>query len=638
MDPIVKFVRANSAELRAGKGTIKEIFDIVFRNEANVMAETSEGFRIAEHTYGAVKKRVERAAAGIAALGKRGEFIGLYGENSVEWLVGFWAILMSGNKPYLVNLMQPAAFTNDIIRTLGASLVIYIGKKPELCAELIPFESLEREAAPFSVPFGDEIAITTSGTTLKEKICVYTGRELTEQIINCDSIIDANPDIKTFYHGRLKMLMFLPLYHIFGLEAAYLWFAFGNVTFVFLPSMTPEAIMHTIRRHEVTHIFAVPLFWHTVERSVNREVKAKGEKTWNKFQKGLALSEKLQRFSPVLGKRLAARLLSDVRKEVFGDSVIFCISGGSYIRPSALRLMNCLGYSLYNGYGMSELGITSVELSRRIKDRLKGSIGKPFDSVEYRLGEDGRLFVRGRSVCKKVIVDGKIQPVSEWFDTGDVMRKDGDGRYYIEGRRSDVVVSDNGENLNPDFAERSLNIPNAVNFTVTGDEKNERLILIVQLPRTLLDVQRDRLRKDVEDACAKLPPAYRISKVYYTYDPLMEDGGVKVSRAYVRRNVAEGKIKLFDSLDEAKREVGAVDSEITAIIRKLFAELLDRPEEEIPLDAHFMNDLGGSSLDYFTLIGEIDKRFDIKLTFGADDIAYSVADFSRVVEEYLKKL
>lgn len=641
MDPIVKFVRANSEELSRGKRTIREIFDVIFRNEANIMAETPGMTGIESVTYGKAKQRIVRAAGNISRrLKKKDEFIGLMGENSVEWLVGFWAILMSGNKPYLINLMQPAGFTGDILRTLGADAVIYTGREPKLDVQLVSVGELEREESDPVPPeaFGNEIALSTSGTTLREKICIYTGNEITEQIINCDSIIDANPDIKTFYHGRLKMLMFLPLYHIFGLEAAYLWFAFGNVTFVFLPSYTPEAIMHTIRRCEVTHIFAVPLFWHTVEKSVLREVKSKGEKTYRKFIKGLDLSEKLQTAFPKLGKKLASRLLREVRNEVFGDSVIFCITGGSYIRGSALRLLNCLGYSLYNGYGMSELGITSVELSKKIKDRLKGSIGKPFESIEYKLAEDGRLLVKGSSVCKRVIVDGAETEADEWFDTGDVMHRDADGRYYIDGRMSDVVVSDNGENLNPDVAERELYIPGASAYTVLGDEKNEKLILIVSMPRTLIDVQREKLAADVEASVAALPPSYRISRIYYTCDPLMEEGGIKISREAVKRKLASGGLTLFDSVKDAGSSVGSIDSEIKAILRRLFAEILDIKEEDVRPDAHFMNELGGSSLDYFTLIGEIDKRFDVKLSFGEEDFAYTLDDFAAMLEKLLKKL
>ncbi len=641
MDPVTRFVRMNSAELASGNKTFEDVYRIVFRNEGNIMAETSEGLRIVSHTYGQCAGRIDACSAGLRAEFGSGRFIGLYGENSVEWIILFWSILKSGNKPYLINLMQPAEFTAEMLASLGVSAVLYTDKKPELgfksasCSELE--KAGESVAAPLtSVPFGNEVALSTSGTTLQKKVCIYTGREISDQILNCDRIIRMNPDIKEFYHGRLKMLMFLPLYHIFGLEASYLWFAFGNVTFVFLPNMTPDAILHTVRRHEVTHIFGVPLLWHTVEKGVLRELKGRDENTRKRFWKGVELSIKLQSIFPKLGKKLAARMFAEVRSAVFGDSVLFCISGGSYIRSSALKLINAIGYPLYNGYGMSEIGITSVELSRRASKRLLGSIGRPFDSIEYRLGSGGELYVKGSSVCKRVIVNGNETDTSEWFDTGDIMHTGKDGRYYIDGRRSDVVFGENGENLNPDYAEKAFSLTDAANFTVMGDENGEKLCLYVQIPRTLLEVRKQRLKSEIDACCQKLPAAYRISRVMYTYDPLMSEDSIKVSRAYVRRKLDNGEIKLFDSIESASKSVSSVESEIRGILRGIFARVLLKSEEEILPEAHFMNDLGGSSLDYFTLISEVDKRFDIRLDFEEDGFAYSLDDMAKRVEEMLR--
>lgn len=638
MDPIVRFVKQNSAELESGGKTFKDVYRIVFRNEENVMAETSSGLSIVKYTYGEVKERIERIAPAISSRSSD-SYIGLWANNCVEWMILFWAILKSGNKPLLMNLMLPEETTAGIMRTLGVKLVFYVGKAPDIDAQLVSFDELEADsAAETHAPFGNEIALTTSGTTLKQKICIYTGREICEQILNCDRIIEKNPDIKEFYHGRLKMLMFLPLYHIFGLEASYLWFAFGNITFVFLQSMAPDVLLYTIRRHEVTHIFGVPLLWHTIEKTLKRQLASYDDKTVKKLEKGLELSLRIQAISPKLGRKIASRMLKEVRSQLFGDSVLFCISGGSYIRRSALRLINALGYPLYNGYGMSEIGITSVELSRNVRQRLKGSIGKPFESVEYRLDENGILSVRGSSICKRVIIDGEERPPAEWFETGDIMHVEKDGRYYIDGRRSDLVFGDDGENLNPDVAEMGFSLPNAESFTVMGDENNEKLILIVQIPRTLMLVQKERLAEEIRVCNERLPAAYRVRKVYYTYDPLTSGESIKVSRAYVRKGLSSGAIKLFDSIESASHDAGDASEEIFLAVRKIFASVLDRPESEIDPDAHFMNDLGGSSLDYFTLISEIDKRFGITMKFEEGDFRYTLNDFADKAEEILKKL
>jgi acyl-CoA synthetase (AMP-forming)/AMP-acid ligase II len=77
----------------------------------------------------------------------------------------------------------------------------------------------------------------------------------------------------SMYNGSIKQLAFLPFYHIFGLFAVYYWFAFFGRTFVFLKDYSPDTIARTCRRHEVTHIFAVPLLWHTVEEKIQKGVR-----------------------------------------------------------------------------------------------------------------------------------------------------------------------------------------------------------------------------------------------------------------------------------------------------------------------------------------------------------------------------
>jgi long-subunit acyl-CoA synthetase (AMP-forming) len=81
----------------------------------------------------------------------------------------------------------------------------------------------------------------------------------------------------------------------------------------------------------------------------------------------------------------------------------------------------------------------------------------PFDSVEYRIDENGILHVRGSSLCTRKLVNGKEQTFEGWFNTGDRMIEK-DGHYYILGRQSDTVIGENGENINPDSIEKLFNI------------------------------------------------------------------------------------------------------------------------------------------------------------------------------------
>ncbi len=639
MDELDIFIRENCERLRNSKRTLQDIYEIVFSVPEAVMAETgSISSKSGYMTYGEAEKRINKLASAIYRLNKgQSSFIALRAENSPEWIILFWAILKSGNKPYLVNLRQPEEFTDSIIETLQCRYIIYIGAKPKLKGELLDFAELEAEPSGDEKPesFGNELAITTSGTTLKHKICIYSGNEITNMMLNTESIVNTNREIKSDYKGKVKQFVFLPLYHIFGLEATYLWFSFGHVAFVFPKNLSPDTLIRTIRDHEVTHIFAVPLFWHTVEKSLLKELSNYDEKTRKKFEKGVELSIKLQHIAPKLGRAIAKKMFREIRMNLFGESVKFCISGGSYIKASTLKIINALGYPLYNGYGMSEIGITSVELSLDIKDRMLGSIGKPFNSVEYRIDKDSRLQVRGESVCRKVIVDGELLENDGWFDTGDIMHGTSDGRYYIDGRASDVVFSDNGENLNPDLPEKLLNLSGVKQYTVTGDENNENLMLVVQVPRGMLEIQKKLLEDEIHEKNSRLPQSYQIKKIRYTFDPIMNEKDIKVSRAYLRKMINEGKIVLFESLYDESIENEGEETEIRKALRTIFAQVLGRDESEITANGHFINDLGGTSLDYFTLISEIDRKFDITIDYENGEFGYCLNDFETLVNEKL---
>lgn len=642
---IVKRFALNECRLLAESNrTFEDIYKIVFRNPQMVMAETSRGGEILTCTYDDASEKIDRLARGISkATGETGRFVGISVKNCIEWIIIFWAILKSGNKPFLVNLMQPVNASNSVLTTLSADYVIYLdgnvtdyGKKPLLYSELLKLG--ESNIGDGAVPsFANEIAITTSGTSLNEKICIYSGAEITEQILNSKEAIGRDSDIARSCNGKIKIFAVLPLFHIFGLEATYLWLAFFRAVLVFPENMNPDTLLSTVRKHGITHIFAVPLLWHTIEKTVMRELSKQDQKTQNEFEKGVKLSLAVQNIAPHLGKKLASKLFKDIRARLFGDSVRFCISGGSYIKESALKLMNALGYSLINGYGMSEIGIAAANMERKPKDRMLTSIGKNFSSLQFDIRDGGKLFVKGDSVCKKIIINGTPAEQSEWFDTGDIAECDGQGRYYIKGRASDVIIGDNGENLNPDLAEREFELTDACAFCVMGDETNENLMLVVQLPEGLSAEDFEALSKKISECEKKLPLSYRIKKIRYTKAPLSEAGDIKISRSKLKRDIANGSVQLFESFKELDSSIYDNDSELKKELRGIFASILNVSESEITNTGHFMNDLGGSSLDYFSLISAIDERFDITLSFEGDEAAYSLNEFEKTVEGLIKK-
>ncbi len=316
---------------------------------------------------------------------------------------------------------------------------------------------------------------------------------------------------------------------------------------VFLKDYSSDTILKTCKKHQVTHIFAVPLLWHSIEDTVLKKLKEKDENKRKKFYKGLSLCTHLQNIFPHAGMLLSQKIMHEVTDELFGDSVRFCINGGSYIRRSALEMMNGIGYSLHNGYGMSEIGISSVELRPRPKHKNLNSIGEPFSSVEYKIDSQGVLYVKGTSVCSKLMINGAEQDLTEWFNTGDIVECK-DGYYYINGRMGDVIIGDNGENINPDVIEQSFHLPQAENISVLGILYNgkEVLTLIVQISKYMSEAKQNLLYSKIEEINSSLSITSRIQKIYFTNDMIMSANAIKVSRKWLLKAIETGAVKLSD--------------------------------------------------------------------------------------------
>lgn len=609
-----ELVAENCRRLEESDRTLRSVYEVMFRPENAVLAEYDDGFRIQKTTYGQAKARIEEASAALyARVGATHGYVGLEMENSVDWIVAFWAILRSGNKPWLVNTRHPKVLSERIRRDLGVSVVV-CDRPGALDADYLPVSELTG-GAPFTSEFENEFALATSATSLNEIVCFYTGRQVTAQLLNTRGVLRDSRRVAFHYRGALKQLAFLPFYHIFGLFAVYFWFTYFGRTLVFLRDYSPDTILSTCRRQEVTHIFAVPLLWHTVEKQLLKELDRRGERAKRRFWRGVRLGAAVQQIAPYWGARLARRLMKEVTDSLFGPSVQFCISGGSFLRPSALALFNGMGYPLHNGYGMSEVGITSVELGARPGERNRNAVGRPLDNVEYRLTGEGVLLVKGDAVCEEILVNGERRRTEEWFNTGDRARREPDGRYTLLGRVSDLVITDNGENVDPDRIEEALTLPEAVNFCVLGlgEGAGETLTLIVQTSPYLSGERLRALSERVSAANAALPSAMQLRRVLLTADAIAPPTAIKVGRAWLKRAIDEGAVRLTplaEAVAAAPAE-GTLPPALADKVRGIVADELGLAPEAVGDDADWVTALGMTSLQYYSVAAALCEQFGL---------------------------
>ena len=606
------------------------LFQLMFDEQDNVMIETTDGYRIHKVTYGAFKTRilatVPRVVAALSGV-PAGEMVGLYMANSPEWLVAFWSILAAGYCPLLMNTRLPNETLTQVLQTYHVQAVISDGTLFATQTILWPELPDVQEAA--ARPFGQEVLFMSSGTTGHVKLCAYTGENCYYQIKDRARLITACPGIKRHYEGELKQLVLLPLCHVFGFIAMYLWFSFFSRTFVFPKDLDPMTIQRTVKKHKVTHVFAVPMVWEAVYRAARTKIQSRGEKTYQKFVKA---SNIVNRLPAGMGRFAARKLLGEVREGIFGDSIQFLISGGSHIDPETLRFFNGIGYHLVNGYGMTEIGITSVETSDKKKEINLGSVGAPFTYTEYTINEAGHLLVRGKARAARILCDGEamLTDAQAWFDTQD-MAQSIDGRYYLSGRADDLIVCEDGENLNPILAERAIATPGIEQVCVFR-QTDGRVAVVASVPGCFATQKLLALSETLSQKIARAKLERVIHTIYFTGDALLAPGEFKLARKRVAERIQNGTLRVF-APGELKEQGEALFTGLEQDLAALFAEVLGKDVSEIGRDSHFFRDLGGTSIDFYALMGLIQERL------GAHIEVTDAAELATVAQiyEYLTK-
>lgn len=98
--------------------------------------------------------------------------------------------------------------------------------------------------------------------------------------------------------------------------------------------------------------------------------------------------------------------------------------------------------AFYNVYGLTEHSPRVSALLPEDFIRKAGSVGKPIGQVSVEI-KDGELVVKSPCVMKGYLNRGKEtgEKIKDgWLYTGDMAHTDGEGYYYIDGRKDDMII------------------------------------------------------------------------------------------------------------------------------------------------------------------------------------------------------
>ncbi len=633
--------------IKNGTHTMESLYNTWIAHGDSPSAQYDYNGEIRYITFTEYDRRIRHAAAAlqkVLGVPEHQQFIGLKLDNSKDYATIFWGIIMAGYQPVLIDFRSDAKQTEHIVKQTAAIAVITdeVLSLPAGVHLLAPKPFLQDCDSEVRGGFGNRIAMCTSGTTASSKIYVYDGQSLSDALIGLLSFIRTSPTMATDKPHRV--LAFLPFHHIFGFMTMLLGYSTIGKTLVFPHDRSSKSIQDACRLHHVTHLFNVPLFWNALSQKVVRAARQKGgERRLNKLIDG---SLKRQIVAPRIALKYYANLTYAIRKNLLGTHLTCCISGGGRILPETLRLLNGLGYPLVNGFGMTEVGVTSVQSFNVIDDQLSGCVGRPVPGVRYKIKPQeggkatvGELLIKSSGMHIGRMVDGALLPPElddeGYFATGDIARFEG-GKLWIEGRIKDVIINESGENVYPDELEDAFTDVEEVQqlcaFGMPTEGPYEDITLVVYAENIIND--RDLLTSAIAALAhtnSQLPVYKRIRRCYFALAPLPLTGTMKVKRTRVKEDLAAGRFDTIE-VDLAKRRVCGgmpVESpmveksdEYLALLRKIkefFADELCLNVDEITDRAHFIYDLGGDSLASLGVFTKIEEHFGMLVT----DVEYA---------------
>lgn len=157
----------------------------------------------------------------------------------------------------------------------------------------------------------------------------------------------------------------------------------------------------------------------------------------------------------IMSRQQSGKSLFQIKEEVLGKRLHKVVSGGGYLAPELAANYSRLGISIAQGYGMSECSpkISSPDWNRPDK---VASVGKLVEGCQVRI-VDEEIQVKSPSVMMGYYKepDKTAEAITEdgWLCTGDIGYLDEEGFLYLTGRKKNLIILSNGENVAPEQLE-----------------------------------------------------------------------------------------------------------------------------------------------------------------------------------------
>jgi len=460
---------------------------------------------------------MESVARGLIHLGHQpGEMVGLCARNMPEWTQADLGILAARGVTvplYPTSTLEQARF---IIQDAGVR-ILFAGEQNEVelgfellasgdidrlialdpAADLqgepraLSFEALqalgddanEAERQARASQFCQEDLLTlvyTSGTTGEPK-----GVMLDHAIASAAMHLH---DLRLKVGPEDVSLCMLPLCHIF--ERAWTYYVlYRGALNVYIRD--PQTVIQVIGEVKPTLMCAVPRVYEKAFAGIHGRIAKAPWLLRCLFRWSMRVGTELVRLriagrapGPWLGlkHKLAERLVFRKLRGLFGGRCRFFPVAGASLADDVNVFFQAIGLNLKYGYGLSE---TCATVSCYEDGPLPiGTLGRPLEGLEVKLGEDHEILVKGPTVMRGYFnrpeETAKVMTADGFLRTGDAGDLDAQGNLIFTERIKELMKTSNGKYIAPQRVEGTLGKDAFIDqIAIIADSRNFVSALIV---------------------------------------------------------------------------------------------------------------------------------------------------------------
>ena len=480
---------------------------VLFADKNAFLVKDAPGGTYRPIKFSRFKTDIDEFGTSLMDLGLTGKNIAVIGENRYEWVVSYLAVVNGVGVVVPLDRELPAQEVHNLLERAGVRAVIYSSKVGSVVEEairgiesieyIISMDAIEHVENKLSMSklqragkrllleeqryfvdaeINPEVMCSllfTSGTTGLAKGVMLSHKNITANVYNMSKFVDVSKN----FTG----LSVLPMHHTYELTCHVFTSMYQGCCVAICEGL--KYIVKNMAESQATVMLGVPLIFESMHKKVWKKAEESGKA--DKMRTAVQLSKKLEKFNIKSMKKLFKAV-----HQAMGGNMQLLISGAAAIDPAVIEDFNAMGFTMIQGYGMTENSpIIAVNKDRYYKP---ASAGLPMPGTEIRIIDQdengvGEIICKGDSVMlgyynnpeetAKVLVDG-------WLHTGDYGYFDKDGFLYISGRKKNVIVTKNGKNIFPEEVEFYLNKCDYINEVVVwglDEEKSGDTIVCAEI-------------------------------------------------------------------------------------------------------------------------------------------------------------